>query len=80
MLAIEGMQNKKYTERAHPSSTCFCHEKCLWALGLGNLCFHGCLIGEGKHLIEGSVWHEADTEILKLDMTEAILACSLVNC
>lgn len=64
---------KKYAERAQPYSTCFCHEKCLWALGLGNLCFLGWLIGEGKHLIEGSDWCEADTVILKSDVTEAIL-------
>lgn len=40
MLAIKGMQ-KKYAEIALPSSACFCHEKCLWALALGSLCSHG---------------------------------------
>jgi len=71
MLAIKGMQ-KKYAERAQPSSTCFCHEKCPWTLDLGNLCFCGWLISKGKHLTEGPVWSEADAVILKSDVTEAI--------
>lgn len=67
MLAIKGMQ-KKYAERYHLSSTCFCYEKFLWALGSGNICFHGWLTGKGKQITEGSVWHEAEAVILKSDI------------
>lgn len=72
MLTIKGMPNN-YAERAQLFSICFCYEKCQWALGLGNLCFHRWLLSKGRHLTEGFLWHEADTMVLKSNVTEAIL-------
>lgn len=45
MLGIKGKQ-KKYAEKAQPSSTYFCLEKCLWSLDLDNFCFHEWLLSE----------------------------------